>query len=325
MRYILSNYRQNRTRSGRLASWLSTNNGVGAAKAIVRKLIGIRPSLMSVTIFLVLNLPVLAQADQDGWISLFNGKNLDGWHTFLLATGRNNDPKGIFKVENGMIHVLGIPENSAVEREVEGYLATNQEYSDVRIHVEYKWGVRRIPPDDEGKKNSGLFYLVSGPDNNPQSVQCQIEESDTGDLELDGGGLSATTQVVAMPFPLYSEDDYGPSYHLTIGGPLEHRDVRIIKNTDFEDRTGWNTVEAVLEGNQATHIVNGRIVNRVWDIRKRDQKNPSQMVPLTSGHIYLESTGAEIWFRNVKIKPAGRSAKSSAGVPLTTSEVKEHK
>jgi hypothetical protein len=282
----------------------------------MRMLCSLRSSFVVAIICALLTVPLSAQADQDGWITLFNGKNFDGWYKFLLATGKNSDPKSVFKVENGMIHVLGIPGNSAIEREVEGYLATNQEYSDVRIHVEYKWGTRRIPSDDESKKNSGLFYLVSGPDKNPQAVQCQIEESDTGDLELDGGSLSATTQVVQMPFPMYSEDDYGPSYHLTIGGPLETRDVRIIKNGDFEDRRDWNTVDVVLEGNQSTHIVNSRIVNRVWDIRQRSPHKPYPMIPLTRGHIYLESTGAEIWFRNVKIKPlkpSAQSAKSASG------------
>jgi hypothetical protein len=50
-----------------------------------------------------------ASADKDGWVPLFNGRSLDGWYTFLPSTGKNSDPKGVFKVEDGMIHILDIP------------------------------------------------------------------------------------------------------------------------------------------------------------------------------------------------------------------------
>lgn len=36
-----------------------------------------------------------AQAAPDGWISLFNGRNLDGWYSFLLTAGKSNDAKHI--------------------------------------------------------------------------------------------------------------------------------------------------------------------------------------------------------------------------------------
>src|SRR5262245_38916234 len=31
----------------------------------------------------------------DGWIQLFNGRNLDGWYTFFSKSGKNNDPSGL--------------------------------------------------------------------------------------------------------------------------------------------------------------------------------------------------------------------------------------
>ncbi|MGH9549154.1 MAG: hypothetical protein ACRD3W_07265, partial [Terriglobales bacterium] len=42
--------------------------------------------------------------ESEGWVPLFNGKNLEGWYSYLDSSGRNKDPKGAFKVENGMIH-----------------------------------------------------------------------------------------------------------------------------------------------------------------------------------------------------------------------------
>ena len=49
--------------------------------------------------FLTLSLALTATAQDDGWISLFNGKNLDGW--------KANDPQGTFKVEGGELIAHG--------------------------------------------------------------------------------------------------------------------------------------------------------------------------------------------------------------------------
>ena len=97
----------------------------------------------------------------DGRIPLCNRKNLDGWHTCLQSTGKDNDPEGIFKVESGRIHILDIPQTG--QEQDFGYLATSQEFSDVRIHAEYKWGAKRFPSRGEEKRDSGLLYLF-GPD-----------------------------------------------------------------------------------------------------------------------------------------------------------------
>ena len=88
----------------------------------------------------------------DGWISLFNGKDFTGWYTYLDSSGKNKDPKGVFKVENGMIHILDIPMSDGKApdgKSDNGYLATNQDFSNVRIHAEYKWGLKRHPREEE--------------------------------------------------------------------------------------------------------------------------------------------------------------------------------
>jgi hypothetical protein len=254
--------------------------------------------------FILLFWAITAQAqtpDKQGWIPLFNGKNLDGWYSFLMPGGKNNDPKGIFKVENGMIHILGVSE--AVQRgSPDGYLSTNREYSDVRIHLEYKWGTRRFAPNAEGKRNSGLIYLMQGPDKvYPPAVECQIEESDVGDIWLIEG-VSAMSWVVDIATSLYSDDNSFPGVLRMFGGPGTTV-ARILKSGDFEDRSGWNTVEVVLEGDRATHIVNGRIVNRAVQLRQPDPQAPHRMIELRKGRIALEAEGAEIWFRNIKIRP----------------------
>ena len=64
-------------------------------------------------------------------------------------------------------------------------------------------------------------------------------------------------------------------------------------------------MDVILQGDRATHLVNGRIVNNVRDIQQPDPNNPSRMIPLTSGRILLEAEGSEIWFRDIRDQAAG--------------------
>jgi Domain of Unknown Function (DUF1080) len=241
----------------------------------------------------------------DGWVSLFNGKDFTGWYTYLDSSGKNKDPKGVFKVENGMIHILDVPMSDGKTpdgKSDNGYLATNQDFSNVRIHAEYKWGTKRAT---EGKRNSGLLYLAVGPDAiYPTSLECQIEETDVGDLWIVHGA-AVTAFFIAASMPVYDDDmQTGTRVRSAPGDSL-----RVLKSGDFENRDGWNTVEVIIRGDRSTHLVNGRIVNNARDIRRPDPNNPSHMIPLTSGRILLEAEGSEIWFREIRIKPLGASEK----------------
>lgn len=248
---------------------------------------------------LVLAPAAAAQAKPDnGWSPLFNGKNFDGWYSYLDSAGKNKDPKGVFKIANGMIHILDVPMSGG--KSDNGYLSTTQDFSNVRIHAEYKWGVKRA---SEGKRNSGLLYLAVGPDAiYPTSLECQIEETDVGDLWIVNGA-SVTAFFVSPSLPMYDDD-------MQTGTPVRSRpdnSSRVLKSGDFENRDGWNSVDVIVQGDQSTHLVNGRIVNRARDIQRPDPADPSRMIPLKSGRILLEAEGSEIWFRDIRIKPLGPS------------------
>ena len=52
-------------------------------------------------------------------VKLFDGQSLKGWYTFLQDRGRDNDPKNVFTVQDGMIRISG---------EEWGCITTNKEY-----------------------------------------------------------------------------------------------------------------------------------------------------------------------------------------------------
>ena len=100
--------------------------------------------------------PPLPQAGADGWISLINGRDLTGWYTMSQKSGKGFAEKhGMVTMEEGMLHILG-NEEGVVPAEA-GYIATNQEFENVHIRVEYKWGMKRHAPRYTPKRDNGLL------------------------------------------------------------------------------------------------------------------------------------------------------------------------
>lgn len=255
--------------------------------------------------------PALPPAGADGWISLLNGRDFTGWYSVLDKSGRGvAEQKNIIAIESEMLHILGnqvgAPGNETHYEP--GYLATNQEFENVRIRVEYKWGVKQFYPRSLAKRDNGLLYGVVGPDKVfPTCAECQIEEGDTGDFYLIGGvrgiqtphpnGLSGMGISPTSGWPKQTTPSNRP--------PAEPTSGRLIKDGDFENLDQWNTVEVIWQGDKAVHIVNGRAVNAVTGLQRPDPQNPGQFIPLTRGRIAIEIEFAEIWFRRIEVKAIG--------------------
>ena len=106
---------------------------------------------------------------------LFNGKDLSGLEVWLKNTKRD-DPKRVFRVTDGMLHITG---------DDFGYAATAKAYRDYRVVVEYKWGKKT----DGGKyvRNSGLLLNAVGPHGGANGtwmscVEVQLAQGCVGDL-----------------------------------------------------------------------------------------------------------------------------------------------
>src|SRR5579859_8233827 len=108
-------------------------------------------------------------------LKLFNGKDLTGLTTWVKGSGRD-DPKRVFSVCDGMLHVSG---------EGNGYVATDRAYQDYRVRVEYRWG--KGTDGREFVRNSGILLNATGPDGGANgvwmsSVECQLAQGCVGDL-----------------------------------------------------------------------------------------------------------------------------------------------
>jgi hypothetical protein len=245
----------------------------------------------------------------DGWVSLLNGRDLTGWYTMLQKSGKGFAEKhGMVTMEEEMLHILG-NEEGVIPAEA-GYLATNQEFENVHIRLEYKWGVKRHAPRSTPKRDNGLLYALVGEDKVwPTCVECQIEEGDVGDFFMVGtrgvqsnhwAGLfgEGISPVTGWPKPSSSEAAQSGSTQ----PQSEPSGGRFIKDGNFELLDQWNTVEVLWQGDKAAHIVNGRTVNVATSLQQPDPQNAGRFIPLTRGKIAIEIEFAEIWFRRIEVK-----------------------
>src|SRR3954462_13007930 len=77
-------------------------------------------------------------SSESSWIRLFDGKSLDGWYPQIQNQKTGDDPAKFFQVDDGVIHVY--KEQAAGTTVPNGYLATQAEYSNYHLRMEYKWG-----------------------------------------------------------------------------------------------------------------------------------------------------------------------------------------
>jgi hypothetical protein len=232
-------------------------------------------------------------------IQLFNGKNLDGWYPFIQHRGKNNDVKKVFTVNDGVIHISG---------EEYGSIVTNDEYSNYKLVVEFKWGTRTYAPRLDNARDNGVLIHSAGEDGGysgiwMHSIECQIIEGGTGDFLVVGDGsdkFSLSSNVASQKQKgsyLFQPGGEPVTIH---GGRInwfgrdpEWKDVKGFRGRqDVEKPTGeWNTMECIAEGNKVTIILNGVTVNQAFDV-----------VP-SKGRIQIQSEGAEMFVRKAELQP----------------------
>ena len=243
--------------------------------------LSLKPALCAAILCVAAIVPLAAQQPHAGApIRLFNGKNLDGFDTFLRSKGLNNDPDKVFQVHDGVIHVSGTDY---------GYIITKREYQNYHLTAEFKWGEQTHPPRKDLARDSGILFHVEGPDKVwPKSIEYQIIEGRTGEMILVGDGTSWTRDGEARTrgetkvtrFARYGQ---GP-WKGVLGARSPENEVE-------RDHGQWNLLELIAEGDRVTFKANGKVVNDGTNVR------PSR------GRILFQSEGAELFFRNLELRP----------------------
>ncbi len=248
-----------------------------------------------------------AQTTQPGWTPLFNGKDLTGFYTIVGGgVGKNTDPDGYFKVEDGMIHILGLAATEA--QKPWGYIATEKVYDNYHLRAQFKWGTKKFTPRTNQPRDSGILYHMNGPDMKtsdwPQSIEFQVQENDVGEMIIVGKNVEVTVPIKQIG----NRRTYDPA-----GEPTKVTQGRVYKQPVADKLDDWNTIDLWCKGNQSVHIVNGTWMMNLTAMRYTDTDKP-----MASGHILFQAEGAEIFYKNIEIHQLG--ADEQLPKPPTTSE-----
>jgi hypothetical protein len=229
-------------------------------------------------------------------ITLFNGKDLTNFYTYLDKYKKNNDPEKVITVAGGMIRVSG---------EVFGGFVTEKEYENYHLVIEFKWGEKTGPKRAEAARDSGILLHCTGEDGNAsgfwmESIECQMIEGGTGDFILVKGKNQPTMTATAEKRG--NEWYYNPKSEPRkfTGGRINWtdrdpmwKDVKGFRGKhDLEKPVGeWNRLECICDGDKITNILNGTVVNAGTGASH------------TKGKILFQSEGAEVFFRRIELLP----------------------
>jgi hypothetical protein len=146
-----------------------------------------------------------------------------------------------------------------------GYLRTEKDYENYVLTLEWRW------PEGTEKGNSGVLVHSSTPKAIgvwPKSIEAQLALGNAGDIWVIG----TTIEI--------------PNAEQRVAG---RRHLNLTDNS--EKPVGqWNTYEVTAKGDELILKVNGDLVNHA---RKCSE---------TKGAICLQSEGAEVHFRNIKLR-----------------------
>lgn len=249
------------------------------------------------------------------WRYLLDGADLTGWDTYLgpqfppagedrtgmEPIGLNKDPKQVFSMvtEDGQkaLHITG---------EQFGGISTTDVFENYHLQLQFKWGKRKWHPRENSKMDSGVLYHAVGEHGQDwgywmQSQEFQIQEGDCGEYwGLVGAGFDIRAKK-------QGEKDwvYDPGGELTTFSEKSAAGRHCMKPGNPEKPAGeWNTIDLYCVGDTAVHVVNGQVVMVLLHSRRPGASGGSE--PLTKGKIQLQSEGAEVYYRNIRILPIDR-------------------
>ena len=249
-------------------------------------------------LLLLAALPTFAQADE-GWIELFDGKTLAGWHKNPERIGHGTG--GEWVVEDGAIVGQQDPPGSGNG----GILLTDRKFGNFDLLIDLKpdWGVC-----------SGLFLRAN---DRGQCLQMMVDYHEKGNVgHVYGEGTGGFNN---RPFELFGsyENEQLKSLSTKPSG-LEIPKAYSCSGEEFVKAwkvNDWNTARVLVQGNPAkmTTWINGVKVSEfdgtTFDGPKYDREKVSTTLG-SEGSIAVQVHGGKSWpvgakcrWKNIRIKP----------------------
>ncbi|GHU87631.1 hypothetical protein FACS1894155_00970 [Bacteroidia bacterium] len=231
-------------------------------------------------------------SQEENWIQLFNGKNLDGWIVKIRGHEAGENFGNTFRVEDGILKVNYDAYNDTFNNRF-GHIFTEKDYSHYKLRVEYRFVGNQLS-DGPGwaYRNSGAMLHAQAPETMhpdqdfPASIEAQFlggngtNERPTGNVCTPGTDI----YIGGVPYGQHCASSSSKTYH----------------------GDQWVTIEMVILGDSIGHHIVNRDTVMTYTRMTVNGKglNPeANVIPglLKSGRIALQSESHPVEFRKVEI------------------------
>ena len=220
--------------------------------------------------------------DADGWITIFDGKTLNGWRGY-----DRTDVPNAWEVNDGAIHIKGSGAGEAGAKDG-GDLVFAHKFKN--FELEWEWKVAKAA-------NSGVFILIQEVEGQPSYISSPefqiLDNANHPDAKLgkDGNRQSASLYDMIPAKPQNSKPF----------GEWNKSKIMCYKGTVVHYQNDEPVVEYHLWTQQWKEMLDASKFSKdKWPLAYELLLNCGG--PNKEGFIGLQDHGDDVWFRNIKIK-----------------------
>lgn len=233
---------------------------------------------------------------QQNWISLFNGKNLDGWTPKIAGCEFGDNCADTFRVEDGILKISYDNYDKFDDRF--GHIFYKDSFSHYILRAEYRFhGEQLTGGPGWGFRNSGLMLHCQDPktmakdQNFPICIEVQLLGGDGTNPRTTGNLCTPGTHVVM-------NDKIITDHCISSTSKTYHGDQ-------------WVTIEVQVRGNDSIkHIIDGKTILEYQqpqlDESDADAKKllaAGAPLSVSEGYISLQAESHPLEFRKVQLLP----------------------
>lgn len=231
--------------------------------------------------------------DDEGYIQLFNGKDLNDWQVKITGHDLGENYGSTFRVEDGVLKV-SYDQYDTFDGKF-GHLFYKHPFTNYRLRIEYRFvGEQAKGGPGWAFRNSGVMIHGQAPETmrKEQEFPVSIEVQFLGGR---GSGERSTANLCT------------PGTNVVMDGELHTPHCTDSKSKTY-DGDQWVTVEVEVRGNTIRHIIDGETVLTYTDPQLDPKDSDAKALldagtpkVLTGGTISLQSESHPVEFRKVEL------------------------
>lgn len=227
----------------------------------------------------------------ENWISLFNGKDLDGWIVKIKGHPLGDNWKETFRVVDGTIRV----DYSNYEdfNNSFGHIFYEKPFNNYKLKLSYRFLDKQMKGGENwAERNSGVMIHSQS----PESMELDQDFPVSVEVQLLGG--------IQENKPRSTANICTPGTHVKIDGKINTKHCIDSKSVTFYGDQWVNLELEVRNDSVIKHFINGaEVINYEKPVIGGEYNTMAKLegIPLNKGFISLQSESHPVEFKNIML------------------------